>query len=257
MSRRVSVRVPLLALALVAVACGGDGSEPAGSAGVTTTAETSSSAGTVARPDEPTTTAAPAAPTTSTESTVGPRGDTTTTDAPASTTTDAPDGECRRLTEFDEADLWAIVNDGVMGGQSAGAMTFVESTMRFTGTVVTAGGGFTSVRHPLDGELAGSERLVFRVRVDDRTYAVTLESDATAGGRSVSYGADLRTDGPTDADGWQVVSVAYGDLRSTVFGTPVDAPPFDADAAVEIGIIIADGIDGPFALDVDWIDVCD
>ena len=32
--------------------------------------------------------------------------------------------------------------------------------------------------------------------------------------------------------------------------------PFDPDLAREIGIIIADGRDGEFALTVDWIDAC-
>ena len=37
----------------------------------------------------------------------------------------------------------------------------------------------------------------------------------------------------------------------------VDAPPFNPDTAREFGISIADAIDGEFALEIDWIDVCD
>ena len=55
---------------------------------------------------------------------------------------------------------------------------------------------------------------------------------------------------------WSTVEVAYEDLRPTVFGQPVDAPVFDPEQVSEIGIIIADSVDGTFLLEVDWIDAC-
>ena len=81
--------------------------------------------------------------------------------------TEAP--VCQRLTDFNEDDSagWFIVNDGVMGGRSQGGGFIEESVLRFEGTVVTAGGGFTSARRQLDGgELAGSTRIDMRVRPD-------------------------------------------------------------------------------------------
>jgi NADH dehydrogenase [ubiquinone] 1 alpha subcomplex assembly factor 1 len=164
---------------------------------------------------------------------------------------------CRRLTDFDDGQGWVVVNDGVMGGRSNGAIDFTDSVMQFTGDVVTAGGGFTSVRLQLaDDELADSHSLVLRVRTDERTYGLTLEDDAQAGRRAISHRADLIVDGPTDADGWQTAALSYDELQPSVFGQPLDAPPFDPDQAKEIGIIISDGIDGPFAFEVSWIDVC-
>ena len=50
--------------------------------------------------------------------------------------------------------------------------------------------------------------------------------------------------------------MSYDELRPSIFGQPVDDDPFDPDQAREIGIVIADGNDGDFALDVDWIDAC-
>ncbi|MGB3733802.1 MAG: CIA30 family protein [Ilumatobacter sp.] len=175
-----------------------------------------------------------------------------------SDTTDAAN-PCRRLTDFDDEhqDRWAIVDDGVMGGRSSGAIGIADSIMRFSGTIVTDGGGFTSVRCRLDGaEMAGTTRMSMRVRADDRVYGVTLEDDAEVGERSVSHRADLDMTGDVDADGWTVTSIDYAQLSPSVFGRAVDAPPFDPDAAREIGIIIADGVDGGFSLDIDWVDVC-
>ena len=157
----------------------------------------------------------------------------------------------------DLAGRWRSLNDGVMGGRSNGAVAFADAAMQFTGDVVTAGGGFTSVRLPLAGdELTGSASLVLRVRADERSYGLTLADSAQAGRRAISHGADITTDGPTDTNGWQIVDLSYAELQPSIFGQSLDAPPFDPDLAIEIGIIISDGIDGPFALEVDWIDAC-
>jgi hypothetical protein len=170
-----------------------------------------------------------------------------------------PDPDCRRLTDFDGAGAgeWSVVNDGVMGGRSNGTLEISDSVMRFTGSVVTAGGGFTSVRLRLDGtELAATTRVELRIRADQRTYGLTMEDDAQVGRRSVSHRANFPSAPPADDDGWSTISIPYADLRPSVFGQPVDAPPFNPDQAREFGIIIADGVDGDFALDVDWIDAC-
>lgn len=165
---------------------------------------------------------------------------------------------CRRVDDFDTDDArWFVVNDGVMGGRSEGRITIEDSVLRFDGTIVTAGGGFTSVRLRLDGdELAGSTRIDLRVRADGRGYGMTYEDDEAIQGRSVSHVAGFAEASPADDDGFQTVSLGHDALAPSIFGRLVDAPPFDPDAAREIGIIIADGIDGDFVLDVDWIDAC-
>lgn len=184
-----------------------------------------------------------------------------------SSNSEQPSATCRRISDFDGGgdgggrgaggDGWVIVNDGVMGGRSNGAVEISDSVMSFTGGVVTAGGGFTSVRYRLvGGEMADSTSLRLRVRSDQRVYGITLEDRAEAGQRSVSHRADFDISGSPDSAGWVEVTLDYTELTASVFGQAVDAPPFDPDSAREIGIIIADGVDGPFALDVDWIDVC-
>ena len=165
---------------------------------------------------------------------------------------------CRRLTDFvaDDSGGWFVVNDGVMGGRSEGGGFIDESVLRFEGSVVTAGGGFTSARLRLAGdELVDSSRIEMRVRPDGRTYGVTLEDAAEFRGRLVSHRADFDI-GPVDEEGWAMATVDFDQLVPSVFGVLVDAPPFDPATAREFGIIIADGIDGDFVLDIDWIDAC-
>jgi len=184
--------------------------------------------------------------------------DAETSDQPATPSPVAEPRECHRLTDFTAEDTgqWFVVNDGVMGGRSDGGGFIDESVLRFEGSVVTAGGGFTSARLRLEGdELVDSTRIEMRVRPDDRRYGVTLEDAAEYRGRLVSHRADFDI-GPVDSDGWAIAAVDYDQLVPSVFGILVDAPPFDPATAREFGIIIADGIDGDFVLDIDWIDAC-
>ena len=157
---------------------------------------------------------------------------------------------CQRLPESADQP-WVIVNDGVMGGRSQGAVTSENNQMQFTGNIVTDGGGFSSVRRLLDGGLEESDRLRMRLRTDERRYEVLL-TDIDSQAYRVTYYAPLQTEG----DGWQVVDVSFDDLEARIFGRRVDAPPFKPQNVTTVGIILADGADGEFSLELDWISAC-
>jgi hypothetical protein len=157
---------------------------------------------------------------------------------------------CQRLPESEEQP-WVVVNDGVMGGRSQGAVTSETNQMQFTGNIVTDGGGFSSVRRLLDGGLDESDRLQLRLRTDERRYEVLL-TDIDSQAYRVTYYAPLETEG----DGWQVIDVSFDDLEARIFGRRVDAPPFQPQNVTTIGVILADGADGEFSLELDWISAC-
>ena len=116
---------------------------------------------------------------------------------------------------------------------------------------MTAGGGFSSIRGLVDGQLVDATELVVRIRTDGRPYEL-LAADALDGrGRVTHYT-------PIDAVGgdWDEVTVSLVDMEARVFGNPVTAEPFAPGAATQIGVILADGLDGPFAFEIDWIDAC-
>ncbi len=161
-----------------------------------------------------------------------------------------PSPDCVRVTDFDEA-TWLIVNDGVMGGQSVGEGAIADGILYFEGTIVTQGGGFSSVRGPIDGELAGASELVMRVRTDGREYELLADDEPTRRERVTHY-APIATEGGE----WQDVTVPLTEMDARIFGRQVDAPAFQPDLATEIGVILADGFDGPFLLEIDWIDAC-
>ena len=59
----------------------------------------------------------------------------------------------RRLAGFDPAEAnkqWSVVNDDVMGGESLGRLSFEAGILVFEGEINTDGGGFASLRMPLE-----------------------------------------------------------------------------------------------------------
>ena len=118
----------------------------------------------------------------------------TTTDAPITTeptastpaTTLSSTGEpsdCERLAEFDDG-AWFIVNDGVMGGRSQAEGAVEDGVLTWRGTIVTAGGGFSSIRGPVDGMFAGATSLLLRIRTDGRAYELLANDALVNGARS-------------------------------------------------------------------------
>ena len=156
------------------------------------------------------------------------------------------------LTLFDferpDEEDWQVVNDGVMGGRSRGYVEIADGTLRFTGTLVTQGGGFTSVRSDRVVDLEGYDGLELRVRGGGRTFEAEVDDGTRSWGRTVSRRAPFET----EAD-WNWVRVPFRALRTTVFGRPVRAPAIDLASVQRIGLYILDGKDGPFRLEVDEI----
>lgn len=244
------LRIGVLAIAIIASGCAGTSdaaSEPTVSTEPTGTTERT---GTIEQIEEPVTTAEPApSPDDETAGAGSVESDT------ADETGDAT--PCTRLTEFEtqaELDAWLVVNDDVMGGRSAGAAAFADSVMTFAGTINTDGGGFASLRLPIvEGTLSGVESIRMRVRSDGRSYKLTMRDSLDGRDNRTSHQAPI----PSSATGeWDVVEVSLADLEANVFGRSVETEPFVPELANRIGLMMSDGIDGDFAIDVDWIDLC-
>ena len=155
----------------------------------------------------------------------------------------------RTLFDFsDDADGWRVVNDGVMGGDSQGQLAIEDGVMRFSGELVTAGGGFTSVRIERQEDLSDYSGVELRVRGGGRTFEVEVNDATRNRRREVSRRAAFDA-----GDEWRTVRIPFDSLESTAFGEPVDVGPLDQADVRSFGIFIADGQDGPFELEVDWI----
>jgi len=154
-----------------------------------------------------------------------------------------------------EAELrrWQIVNDGVMGGRSGAEAEVVDGVLTITGEIVTDGGGFSSIRLQLVEPLGDVDDVTVRLRTDGRAYELILADAAPGRDPRVSHQRLIPTAGSGD---WEEVMVGFDELETSIFGRSVVVEPFDPTTAVEIGIILADGIDGPFEYQLDWIRTC-
>lgn len=267
----------LLAAAVVLSACGGsdavgesgESEIGAGADGAVTSdeAETSDEAGTVPETAPTSSESATAAGDVATEAEPDPDR------SPPTTGTDGlesgidvsvePDAlTCWRVEDFGEeaTGRWRVINDGVMGGLSEGSVAYNGGVVTFAGTINTNGGGFSMIRtsifrndQTLADALAGAEFLRLRVRsANGRGYEVTLQDSTT--NTAVMHFVDLPA--PNDS-GWQEPVVSLADLDARVFGTERSSlPPFDLEQVSTLGVILADGLDGPFSLEIDRIDAC-
>ncbi len=146
---------------------------------------------------------------------------------------------------------WVAVNDGVMGGRSRGGPVLAGGHLQFSGELSLANnGGFSSVRSVgRHFDLSDASAVVLRVRGDGRRYQLRLATDARYRGMAVSYGAEF----DTTPGQWTEVRLGLDSLRPTVRGFALPGPPLDRARVLEIGLLIGDKREGPFALAVDWI----
>jgi len=162
--------------------------------------------------------------------------------------------ECVIIDDFTDGSSqlsWFAVNDGVMGGLSQGAVSFASGALVHTGVINTNGGGFSSVRAGLPEDiLVGYTRLHIRLNTFGRQYAVNLGDNRY---RNVSHRALLQA---SLGDTWQEVFIDFDQTVPTRIGFRVDAEPFAASAINELSLILADGVDGPFRMEVAWIKAC-
>ncbi|MEM6260657.1 MAG: CIA30 family protein [Planctomycetota bacterium] len=178
-------------------------------------------------------------------------------------------------------DRWRMVNDNVMGGRSIGNRSFENGIMTFSGSINTNGGGFASVRIPLDpnalmytphadadqdsgGKASdhGSQptpytRVQLRIKTDGRPYRLLLNDSTRYQRRNISHRALLTpTQEAASNDEWQTVTISLEDLAPSWRGRAVpDAPPFDPSKATTLGMTLVEDKDGPFTLQIDSITI--
>ena len=172
------------------------------------------------------------------------------------------DGTSARVDE--RSGEWRTVNDNIMGGRSLGGGVIRDGALVFAGSTNTDGGGFSSVRaNDRAWDLAGFDGLGARVRADGRRYVFHVFTGLRYNNGNVFYRGEFATDRLIDASGdpragadaWQEVFVAFADFVPMVRGRAVTGrvEPLDPSRVRGIGLMIDDGLDGPFRLDADWI----
>lgn len=139
---------------------------------------------------------------------------------------------------------WRPVNDGVMGGLSAGRMVPVEKHLRFEGVLSLENkGGFASVRRLLEQDLASTESVRLHLRGDGREYQFRLRLDDRWDG--IAWRAKFKTTGEG-----QTIDLTFTDFEPVFRGRKVSDAGFVVAARIrQIGFMLADKQAGPFGLE--------
>jgi NADH dehydrogenase [ubiquinone] 1 alpha subcomplex assembly factor 1 len=162
--------------------------------------------------------------------------------------------ENQMVIDFSQPDArvsWQIINDGVMGGISRGEMAFTEGGRGLFRGVLSLenNGGFASVRQSgRSHDLSGYDGLQLQVIGDGRSYQLRLKTDNRYDGVSYRYRFTTEPGKPV------TVSAPFTEFEPVFRGRVVPgAPPLDPAKIEQIGFLIADQKDGPFRLEIAWI----
>ena len=145
------------------------------------------------------------------------------------------------------APRWEVVDDVVMGGRSASRMEATpEGDALFHGFVSLVGGGFASVRTEVGWpDLAAASGLLLTVRGDGHRYRLRLWTDR--GMNQVAYQSGFHP----PAGAWTRIFLPFHAFAASFRGRSVPgAPPLDPSRIRQVGIMMADGQEGSFRLEL-------
>ncbi len=145
---------------------------------------------------------------------------------------------------------WRIVNDSVMGGISRSRVESNDGIMLFTGNLSLANnGGFASTRSFVPRELSPKAKGIWvRVRGDGRAYQFRVRIDNYYDG--VSYRYPFKT---TDGQ-WTEHRLPFDEFKAVYRGRSVrGAPKLSPLEIRQVGVLLADKLEAPFRLELDWI----
>jgi len=147
-----------------------------------------------------------------------------------------------------QLDSWKVVNDGVMGGRSKGAIERTnEGYGRFSGTVSLENyGGFTSVRCTLPTTQVGPDAVaVLRIKGDGKSYQFRVKHKSSD---YYTYVQTFETSGE-----WETIELPLADMVPQWRGRRVDLPQFDRSEIEEMTLLIANKKNESFELLVERI----
>ena len=151
-----------------------------------------------------------------------------------------------------EADLknWYVVNDSVMGGESAGKMgKDAAGNGLFEGHVsLDNNGGFTSIKYDAGKiEMQGYNKFVIVLKGDGKTYQFRVKTNSND---YYSYVYSFETN-----DNWQTIEIPFSSMAPSFRGQSLNMANFPGDYLEEIGFLIGNKTAEDFKIAIDNITV--
>lgn len=157
------------------------------------------------------------------------------------------------IFDFDastEPNAWRVVDDGVMGGLSAGKFEVDKNgNGRFFGTVsLDNNGGFSSVRHQFaTKETSNYSKVVLRLKGDGKNYQFRLKKSTSD---YYSYVYTFSTTGK-----WESIEIPFEEFYPSFRGMTLDMPNYVPSQLQEVTFLIANKVAEDFAIEIDRIEL--
>jgi len=145
---------------------------------------------------------------------------------------------------------WRIIDDGVMGGLSAGSFSInSDGHGVFQGTVsLENNGGFSSVRYQCEKvKTTKNSSVAIRLKGDGKKYQFRIKDKAN------NYYAYITTFETTGE--WQTIELKLADLYPSFRGRTLNLPNYEADGFEEITFLIGNKENESFKLILDKIEL--
>ncbi|MCH8568719.1 MAG: CIA30 family protein [Balneolales bacterium] len=156
------------------------------------------------------------------------------------------------LLQFGEESVsyWQVVNDGVMGGRSRSRLEGVsDESAVFRGVLsLENNGGFASVRVRTAQavDLSGFQGLGLRARGDGKIYSLRIKTVVNGRVTPYAWEAVFRS-----SDDWETHFLDFSEFKPVYRGRQLsNVPPLNINAVAELGIMIKDGQEGAFELEL-------
>jgi hypothetical protein len=144
---------------------------------------------------------------------------------------------------------WYVVTDGVMGGGSKGSVVQGKGKYAVFSGQVSGAGGFASLwSRDAALDLSKFAGLTLRLRGDGKSYRVAAKN-----GKGVDAIQYMMRVTPARS-GWSLVRVRFDELVPMFRGEILkEAPRFNPGRTMAVGVMIADGQEGPFELMIERV----
>ena len=148
---------------------------------------------------------------------------------------------------------WLVISDNVMGGITQSKLEYTETSLVLTGTISLANyGGFSSVKTRFKNiDLSEYKGLKIRYRSANQRFAFTLEDSRNW--TQPNFKGDLP---PTKDNAWSESTIYFKDFKEYQIGEPTGEKLYATSLKniVRLGIITTEKKEGPFSLEVDYVE---
>ncbi len=153
----------------------------------------------------------------------------------------------------DQTKEWVMISDDVMGGITRSKLEYTETSLVLSGDISLENyGGFSSVKTRFKSvDLSEYKGLKIRYRSANQRFAFTLEDSRNW--TQPNFKGDLP---PTKDNAWSESTIYFKDFKEYQIGEPTGEKlnPASLKNIVRLGIITTEKKEGPFSLEVDYVE---